>query len=257
MQNQPADSPEDPRDRPHGPSPARRGTGTAPRRDDRAVRRLADVLPLLLTVAAGATDAVAYLGLGGVFTANMTGNLVLLGIAGSHGVDLHVARAAAATVAFTAGLVVAFLMTRDLPKGAVWPPRITAALAVSLVCQLGFLVGWAAADGRPGEVADVGLVSLSALAMGVQTACARRVALGGITTTFVTGTLTSVAEAASHGSAAHLPRRLGVLLALVLGALAGALALRHSPTAAALIAPALVAVTLALGARLHSVRRNP
>ncbi|MFE7135218.1 YoaK family protein, partial [Streptomyces sp. NPDC057638] len=168
------------------------GTGTARHTARTPRHRLADTLPLLLTVAAGATDAVAYLGLGGVFTANMTGNLVLLGIAGSHGVDLHVARAAAATVAFTAGLVLAFLITRDLPAGAVWPRRITAALAVSLGCQLAFLAGWAAVDGRPGGVADVGLVSLSALAMGVQTACARRVALGGITTTFVTGTLTSV-----------------------------------------------------------------
>ncbi|MFF2025382.1 DUF1275 family protein [Streptomyces sp. NPDC058171] len=268
MRNQSADHPEDPR-------PQRPGPGAGPAAPDAApappaaaagsgasghtpgVRRLADTLPLLLTVAAGATDALAYLGLGGVFTANMTGNLVLLGIAGSHGVDLHVARAAAATVAFTAGLVLAFLMTRDLPAGAVWPRRITAALAVSLGCQLVFLAGWAAVDGRPGEVADVGLVSLSALAMGVQTACARRVALAGITTTFVTGTLTAVAESVAHGSTAHILRRLAVLLALVVGALAGALVLRHSATAAAAIPPLLVAVTLALGVRLHHVQRNP
>jgi uncharacterized membrane protein YoaK (UPF0700 family) len=257
MRDQSSDRPDDPRE-PAARTPAAPAAETAPESvGGRPPGPLADLLPLLLTIASGATDAVAYLGLGGVFTANMTGNLVLLGIAGSHGLDLHVARAAAATAAFAAGLVIAFLMTRGLPAGAVWPRRITAALAVSLGCQLAFLAGWAAAGGRPGEVADVGLVALSALAMGVQTACARRVALGGITTTFVTGTLTSVAEDAARGSAAHLARRLGVLLALVAGALAGALALRYSPVAAALIAPALVGLTLALGTRLHGERRNP
>ncbi|MFI6284033.1 DUF1275 family protein [Streptomyces sp. NPDC051018] len=238
--------------------PGRRGKASSrPRTAGASERRLADLLPLLLTVAAGATDAVAYLGLGGVFTANMTGNLVLLGIAGAQGLDLHIARAAAATLAFTAGLVLAFRLTRTLDKGAVWPRRITGVLAVSLGCQLVFLAGWAAVGGRPGGAVDVVLVSVSALAMGVQTACARRVALAGITTTFVTGTLTSMAESAAAGSAHHLLRRLGVLLALVAGALGGALALSSHPAAAAAIAPALVAVTLVLAPRLHGVQRNP
>jgi uncharacterized membrane protein YoaK (UPF0700 family) len=43
--------------------------------------RLRDALLLTLTAAAGSTDAVSFLALGRVFTANMTGNLVLLGIA--------------------------------------------------------------------------------------------------------------------------------------------------------------------------------
>jgi uncharacterized membrane protein YoaK (UPF0700 family) len=41
--------------------------------------RVRDGLLLTLTAAAGSADAVSYLGLGRVFTANMTGNLVLLG----------------------------------------------------------------------------------------------------------------------------------------------------------------------------------
>jgi uncharacterized membrane protein YoaK (UPF0700 family) len=38
-------------------------------------------LLLLLSCAAGAIDAISYLGLGRVFTANMTGHTVLLGLA--------------------------------------------------------------------------------------------------------------------------------------------------------------------------------
>lgn len=234
---------------PHPAAPARLAS--------RGDRLLADLIPLLLTVAAGATDALAYLGLGGVFTANMTGNLVLFGIAGAHGVDLSVARASAATLAFAAGLVLTFRLTRHLPTGGLWPRRITGTLAVSLLCQLAFLAGWIAVDARPARVWDVVLVAVSALAMGIQTACARRVAVAGITTTFVTGTLTAMAESAASGSARHLVRRLCVLLALVLGALGGAFALSRQPTAAAAIAPVLVAIALLLATRLHRVQRNP
>ncbi|MGN6697263.1 MAG: YoaK family protein, partial [Thermomicrobiales bacterium] len=42
---------------------------------------LRDTLLLLLAGAAGSLDAISYLGLGHVFTANMTGNTVLLGVA--------------------------------------------------------------------------------------------------------------------------------------------------------------------------------
>ena len=43
-----------------------------------------------LTLVSGVVDAVSYLGLGRVFTANMTGNIVLLGfgIAGSQGLPV-------------------------------------------------------------------------------------------------------------------------------------------------------------------------
>ncbi|MFI1018609.1 YoaK family protein [Streptomyces sp. NPDC020965] len=258
-----------PGDLPSGPAvpgeaaQTRRAAGAPPpaapvpaRPAGRGDRLLADLLPLLLTVAAGATDALAYLGLGGVFTANMTGNLVLFGIAGAHGIDLSVARASAATLAFTAGLVLTFRLTRDLPAGSLWPRRITGTLAVSLLCQVAFLVGWIAVDARPGKVWDVALVAISALAMGIQTACARRVAVAGITTTFVTGTLTAMAESAAGGSARHLVRRLCVLLALVVGALGGAFALSRQPIFAAVIAPVLVAITLLLATRLHRVQRN-
>src|SRR4051794_15673941 len=45
---------------------------------------------LILTVTTGLVDAVSYLGLGHVFTANMTGNIVLLafGVAGSGGLPV-------------------------------------------------------------------------------------------------------------------------------------------------------------------------
>lgn len=58
---------------------------------DPAVSRPLTVRVLLaLTVTTGMVDAVSYLGLGHVFTANMTGNVVLLGfgIAGAGGLPV-------------------------------------------------------------------------------------------------------------------------------------------------------------------------
>src|SRR3954471_7154288 len=60
-------------------------TPAEPRIHDPLARAL-----LVLTFSTGLVDAVSYLGLGRVFTANMTGNIVLLGfgIAGSGGLPV-------------------------------------------------------------------------------------------------------------------------------------------------------------------------
>src|ERR671936_2116975 len=73
------------------------GSASAARFDDEALRRGATSVRhpltqalLVLTFTTGLVDAVSYLGLGRVFTANMTGNVVLLGfgIAGSGGLPV-------------------------------------------------------------------------------------------------------------------------------------------------------------------------
>src|SRR2546422_5207730 len=63
------------------------------------------LLPLLLglTVVTGLVDAVSFLALGHVFTANMTGNVVFLGFAIAGAKDLSVARSSTALIAFMLG----------------------------------------------------------------------------------------------------------------------------------------------------------
>ena len=62
-----------------------------------------DLSLLALTWAAGNIDAIGYLGLGRVFTANMTGNIVLLAFATAHVSGLSIARSLTALSAFLAG----------------------------------------------------------------------------------------------------------------------------------------------------------
>ncbi|HEX6776155.1 MAG TPA: YoaK family protein, partial [Methylomirabilota bacterium] len=66
-----------------------------------------DRILLALAFAAGCVDALSYLGLSRVFTANMTGNAVLLGLAIGQTEELQVAHSSAAIVGFILGVVVA------------------------------------------------------------------------------------------------------------------------------------------------------
>jgi uncharacterized membrane protein YoaK (UPF0700 family) len=58
---------------------------------------------VLLSIAAGSADAAGYLGLGKVFTANMSGNVVLLGIALSEGRGADTGRTLFSLLAFMVG----------------------------------------------------------------------------------------------------------------------------------------------------------
>src|ERR1700755_1082598 len=66
------------------------------------------MLPYVLvgmTAATGLVDAVSFLALGSVFTANMTGNILILAFATAHVSGLPVARSATALVAFVMGAI--------------------------------------------------------------------------------------------------------------------------------------------------------
>lgn len=75
-----------------------------------------------LTFATGMVDAISYLGLGRVFTANMTGNVVLLGFALARTPGFTVLGPVVALAAFLAGSAV----------GGALGPRFRVALALEL-----------------------------------------------------------------------------------------------------------------------------
>src|SRR5499433_847008 len=101
-----------------------------------------DWVLLALTFAAGCVDALSYLGLSHVFTANMTGNAVLLGLAIGQTQELQLAHSSAAIVGFVGGVVLATKLVGPLRDRVVWSPRITAALGLEFVVLLVFAVGW-------------------------------------------------------------------------------------------------------------------
>ncbi len=147
---------------------------------------------LLLAWAAGNLDAISYLGLGGVFTAMMTGNTVLLGLALGQGHVLAAVRPILALAGFAAGAALGAVIAGDQARDRDWPPSVTVALTVEAAILAAFSLTWHRwGTGPSGGVVDA-LIVLCAVAMGVQSAAVRRLGVPGIATTYITGTLTSL-----------------------------------------------------------------
>jgi uncharacterized membrane protein YoaK (UPF0700 family) len=140
---------------------------------------------LALAFSAGYIDSLSYLGLGRVFTANMTGNTVLLGIAIATLDQSAALRSGLALAGFLGGAALAArIVQRDHSAGR-WPRAVTGALMLEGAVLAAFAFGWTLA-------APAVLIVLSAIAMGMQSAAVHRLELSGITTTYITGTLTNM-----------------------------------------------------------------
>ena len=222
------------------------------RLDEPGVR---DVLLVALTFSTGAIDAISFLVLGKVFSAFMTGNIVFLGfeVAGAPGPSTW--RTVAAIAAFAVG---AYLGTRVVAPTAgahaVWPRRVTAALAAGAVAQAVFLVVWVAVGGRPSNGSADALVAISALAMGMQTAAVFSLGVRAVFSTAATATWTALTGDLATWSQTHAERRrlAAVLVALFAGAVAGAVLVVHARAWAAVLPLAVSASAVTVAARrLH------
>jgi len=204
-------------------------------------------LPLLLlalTVVTGLVDAVSILRLGRVFVANMTGNVVFTGFALTGAPGFSLSASLFALAGFLAGAALGgWLASRAghdralLLTGTAAAELALVAAALAVAVPAGSLAG--AARGP--------LAALLAIAMGIQNATARRLAVPDLTTTVLTMTLTGIAvdlRAGSRGPA--LTRRVLAVTTMLAGAIAGAwLVLRVSPIAALALAAGVLAVVTA------------
>jgi uncharacterized membrane protein YoaK (UPF0700 family) len=145
---------------------------------------------LVLTWAASGVDAISYLGLGHVFTANMTGNTVLLGLAIGQGQGLAALRSIIALVAFMLGVALSAVVLETAAGHGEWPISVTRAVLAEGVVLGAFTLTWHL-GGHSGVTLHA-LIILSAVAMGIQSAAMRHLKVPGIATTYITGTITSV-----------------------------------------------------------------
>lgn len=206
-----------------------------------------DWLLIALTLSTGAVDAISYFGLGKVFSAFMTGNLVYLGfgIANLGGPDL--VPIVCALALFTVGSYLGTRFTLPSQGHGVWPRRVSATLSVVAILEAVFLAVWMAYAGQPTIMMSNVLITLLSLAMGLQMAAIRSLGVQGVFTTAATFTL--LAFAGDFGGSrphAEAPRLAGVLLGLVVGAMAGGLLFVHA-TSYAPVLPLAVTVLVILG----------
>ena len=216
-------------------------------RNDGAAGR--DTMVLALTWAAGSVDAIGYLALGHVFTANMTGNTVLLGLALGQEQGPAAVRSLVALAGFGAGLVIGALIAEGARGGEPWPAAVTRAIAVEAVFLAAFAAAWYLTGSDPGSAEVHALIALSALAMGIQSAAVRRLDVPGVATTYVTGTLTSMVTGLVAGPRLRARgMRLQGLALLVYGGGAMVGGLVHARWPALVTALPLVAVACVAGA---------
>jgi uncharacterized membrane protein YoaK (UPF0700 family) len=196
---------------------------------------------LVLTFTTGLVDAVSYLGLGRVFAANMTGNVVLLGfgIAGSSG--LPVVAPLISLGAFLLGASAGGMLAERTGDSRAEHVIRAIAWEVTLIGTAALLA--AVFNIRPNAASGDILIALLAFAMGVRNATVRRLGVPDLTTTVLTMTLTALAADSplAGKSGKGSVRRIGAVLAMLAGAIAGALLLKTS-----LVPPLVAAAVLAL-----------
>ena len=200
---------------------------------------------LSLTFTTGVVDAVSYLGLDHVFTANMTGNVVLLGFGLAGAGHLPVLAPIVSLAAFLLGAAVAGRIAAHLKKADGPPLTLALVLETALVAAAAVLAS--ALKINPGTSAGYVTIALMALAMGIRNATIRKIALPDLTTTVLTMTLTGLASESplGGGNGAGTTRRLAASGALLAGALAGGLLTKVSLTAALAVAAGSVAISAA------------
>jgi uncharacterized membrane protein YoaK (UPF0700 family) len=210
---------------------------------------------LVLTFTTGLVDAVSYLGLGHVFVANMTGNIVLLafGVVGAGG--LPVVSPLISLAAFLLGAAAGGRLAARLADRHASHIANSLAIEVALIAAAAVLA--AVIDVHANAVSGDVVIALLALAMGVRNATVRRLAVPDLTTTVLTLTMTGLAAESplAGGTGKGTARRIAAVLAMFAGALAGALLLKTS-----LVLPLIAAAGLALATWLvyvPAIRRGP
>jgi uncharacterized membrane protein YoaK (UPF0700 family) len=243
-------------------------------------RERRDSLVLLLAWAAGSLDAIAYLGLDHVFTANMTGNMVLLGLTLGQGQGLAAIANVIALVAFILGLIIGAVIVAKGGKQGDWDRRVTWALFWEGMMIAAFTLVWhvTPAGEERGSAALYLLIALSAMAMGVQSVAVRHLNIPAVSTTYVTGTMTSLIAALVSRLRSSSPKtrgkeaveetlpwkhqvklQAGVLVTYALSAVASGLFQMRVPWLVAvtpLFAVALVLLIVSFAHRQHESRRE-
>ena len=194
-----------------------------------AENRTLFVVLLTLTFGTGLIDAISFLGLGHVFTANMTGNVVFMAFALTGAPELSLALSCTSLLAFMAGAIVGGRLNVHLePSGRL------AHLNVSLLLEAGLLAtATVIAQFSPSQTIHKTyiLIILTACAMGIRNAVVRKLAVPDLTTTVLTLTVTALAAESifAGGKNSRWPTRMAAIGTMFAGAFAGAFLLRFGP----------------------------
>ncbi|MBB5159115.1 YoaK family protein [Saccharopolyspora phatthalungensis] len=206
---------------------------------------------LVLTFSTGVADAVGYLALDKVFTGNMTGNVVILGMGIAGAARLPVAGPVLALAAFMAGATVGGRSMRGVSAG--WTPR-SAWLLTVVGLAFAAATGLAVSPVTPHTAPAFVLTALLAAGMGLQASVARHIGVKDVTTVVVTSTITGLAADSWIARRARQPwfRRASAIVLIGAGASLGAV-LVHFAVWAGVALPAILTLLVAVTPWIRSV----
>jgi uncharacterized membrane protein YoaK (UPF0700 family) len=205
-------------------------------------------LMLALTFSTGVIDAVGYLGLDKVFTGNMTGNVVILGMALAGGSGLPVLGPLLALAGFMAGAALGGRVLRSAGPG--WTTRTTVLFSLVAALMLATAVLLFATEEDLSRAVGISITTVLGAAMGIQAAAARFIAVKDVTTVVVTSTITGLAadSVLGSGKGGGSARRASAVILILAGAFVGAALLKWHLGSGLLVAGAITVVVTILGA---------
>lgn len=156
-----------------------------------------DAMLMLLAGVAGSTDILSYYRLGHVFTANMTGNLILLGISIGQGEFSTSLYRLTSLAGFIVGVFIGSLIVVNRKKQ--WNYYIIIAITIESVLIGTLTIIWLVHAGPlRNSILYIGIL-LSAISMGIQSATIWHLNIPGVVTTFITGNITSIGMSVVKG----------------------------------------------------------
>jgi uncharacterized membrane protein YoaK (UPF0700 family) len=182
-----------------------------------------------------------------VFTGNMTGNVVILGMGLVGQDDLPVAGPLVALCAYIVGAAIAGRFLASLES--TWGPQTSAVFAASTVLLLAAAVILMRTPTASGSLLGVIVAGIIAVVMGAQAATARALAVTDMTTVVVTSTITAYASQTlfTSGYTRFTHRRLWAVVAIFGGAICGAVLMRVDVSLPVFVSAAAVVGVAVMG----------
>ena len=184
-----------------------------------------------MTATTGIVDAVSLLALGHVLTANMTGNVVFLGFALAGAPEFSISRSSVALIFFLLGAAGGGRLSTRMSSRPLQHWAGCAFGMDGLLLITAAIVSLASVNfGSDNPIPILGMIGLTALAMGLRNATVRKLGVPDLTTTVLTMTITGLAADSSlaGGTNPRWRRRIASILIMFAGAAAGALMVKRS-----------------------------
>lgn len=195
-----------------------------------------------MTIVTGLVDSFSFLRLGHVFVANATGNILFIGFALAHVPGFSISESLLSLGAFVIGAGIGGKISSKFEsnRGKI----LGVSTSVQAVLLAGALVVSFVATVPVQSSYRTVFIALLAVAMGIQNAAARKIAVPDLTTTVLTLTITGLGadNVLVGGTGSRAGRRLVAIAAMLVGAVVGAILVLH----AALCFPLLAAFFLIL-----------